>query len=243
MKNNTVTQLNPPVSMLTAVEKNLENNSTAMYKAKAVFDPALLVMLQPNSPQSEALRSLRSQLLLRWFNLGNQSLAIVGANLGEGCSYVSANLAITFAQLGMRTLLIDANLRHSSQHRLFNLKNDIGLADILSGHTGKVVIDPLDAIDNLSILTAGAASTHSQQLLSRASFTELIKQTTAQYDVVLVDTAPAMLSSDAQAAAAACSGVVFVSRLNHTRLADLTEMRDQLAITNAKVVGSVINDF
>ncbi|MBC7755465.1 MAG: polysaccharide biosynthesis tyrosine autokinase [Bdellovibrio sp.] len=241
MKNNIVTQLNPPVSMLPNFDKNLESNT--IFKAKPGFGSTLISLTQPNSLQSESLRSLRSQLLLRWFNLGNKSLAIVGANLGEGCSYVSANLAIAFAQLGMRTLLIDANLRDPNLHRLFNLKNDIGLSNILSGHTGQVVIDPLDSIDNLSILGAGAISTHSQQLLSRASFTELIKQTTAQYDVVLVDTAPAMLSADAQAAAAACSGVVLVSRLNQTKLADLKEMRNQLAITNAKIVGSVINDF
>jgi protein-tyrosine kinase len=241
MKNNTLTQLPPPVSMLAAVEKNSVND--AILKARDQFGSTLITLSQPNSPQSEALRSLRSQLLLRWFNLGNKSLAIVGANLGDGCSYVSANLAITFAQLGMRTLLIDANLRDPTQHRLFNLKNEIGLSDILSGHTGQVVIDPLGAIDNLSILGAGAVSAHSQQLLSRTSFTELIKQTIAQYDVVLADTAPVMLSADAQAAAAACSGVVLVSRLNHTKLAHLTEMRNQLAITSAKIVGSVINEF
>ena len=116
MKNNTVTQLNPPVSMLPNLNKSLESN--AIFKAKAEFGSTLISLTQPNSPQSESLRSLRSQLLLRWFSLGNKSLAIVGANLGEGCSYVSANLAIAFAQLGMRTLLIDGNLRDPSLHRL-----------------------------------------------------------------------------------------------------------------------------
>ena len=75
------------------------------------------------------------------------------------------------------------------------------------------------------------------------SFIELMKQITPQYDVVLVDTAPATTTADAQAAAACCSGVLLVSRLNHTKLAHLTEMRDQIAITGAKIVGSVINDF
>ena len=239
MNNNTVTQLNPPISALTAVE----NNHSNMHSVKNEFGPALFVLKQANSQQSEALRSLRSQLMLRWFNLGNKSLALVGANLGEGCSYLTANLAVLFAQLGLRTLLVDANLRDPSQHRLFNLKNEIGLSDILAGHAGQVVINPLGTIENLSVLSAGSISGNAQELLSRTAFIELMKQITPQYDVVLVDTAPGTMTADAQAAAACCSGVLLVSRLNHTKLSHLTEMRDQIAITGAKIVGSVINDF
>ena len=243
MNNNTVTQLNPPISILSAVEKNMENNHSNIPNAKNEFGPALFVLKQANSQQSEALRSLRSQLMLRWFNLGNKSLALVGANVGEGCSYLSANLAVVFAQLGLRTLLIDANLRDPSQHRLFNLKQEIGLSDILAGHAGQLVINPLGTIENLSVLSAGSLLSNAQALLSRTTFIELMKQITPQYDVVLVDTAPATTTADAQAAAACCSGVLLVSRLNHTKLSHLTEMRDQIAITDAKIVGSVINDF
>ena len=243
MKNNTITQLNPPVSTLTAVEKNLENNHSNIHSTKNELGSALFVLKQANSQQSEALRSLRSQLMLRWFNLGNKSLALVGTNMGEGCSYLAANLAIVFAQLGLRTLLVDTNLRDPCQHHLFNVKNEIGLSDILAGHTGQVVINPLDTIENLSVLSAGSIKRNAQELLSRTTFTELMKQVTAQYDVVLVDTAPSTMTADAQAAAACCAGVLLVSRLNHTKLSHLTEMRDQIAITGAKIVGSVINDF
>ena len=243
MKNNTVTQLNPAVSTLTAVEKNLEDNHSKMYSAKNEFGSALFVLKQPNSQQSEALRSLRSQLMLRWFNIGNKSLALIGTNMGEGCSYLAANLAIVFAQLGLRTLLVDANLRDPNQHHLFNLKSEIGLSDILAGHTGQVVINPLNTVENLSVLSAGSIQGNAQELLSRATFTELMKQVTAQYDVVLVDTAPSIMTADAQATAASCAGVLLVSRLNHTKLSHLTEMCDQIAITGAKIVGSVINDF
>lgn len=241
--NNTVTQLNLPVSPLAATDKNLENNRVNMRSVSNDLGPALFVLKQPNSPQSEAMRQLRSQLTLRWFNLGNKSLALVGANLGEGCSYLAANLAVVFAQLGLRTLLIDANLRDPCQHRLFNLKNEIGLSDILAGDAGQLVINPLAAIENLSVLSAGTLLGNTQALLSRTTFIELMKQITPQYDVVLVDTAPGTMTADAQAAAACCSGALLVSRLNHTKLSELTEMRDQIEITGAKIVGSVINDF
>lgn len=243
MNNHTVTQLNPVVSMFTALENNLEHNHSTRHSAKNEFGSALFVIKQPNSQQSEALRSLRSQLLLRWFNAGNKSMALVGTNIGEGCSYLAANLAVVFAQLGLRTLLVDANLRDPSQHRLFNLKNEIGLSDILAGHAGQVVINPLGTIENLSILSAGSIPSNAKELLSRTTFTELMKQITPQYDVVLVDTAPGTMTADAQAAAACCPGVLLVSRLNHTKLSHLADMRDYIAITGAEIVGSVINDF
>lgn len=241
--NNTVTQLNLPVSQLAAVDNHLENNRVNMRSVINDFGPALFVLKQPNSPQSEAMRQLRSQLTLRWFNLGHKSLALVGANFGEGCSYLAANLAVVFAQLGLRTLLIDANLRDPCQHRLFNLKNEIGLSNILAGDAGQLVINPLVTIENLSVLTAGTLLSNTQGLLSRTTFIELMKQITPQYDVVLVDTSPSAVTADAQAVAACCSGALLVSRLNHTKLYQLTEMRDQIAITGAKIVGSVINDF
>ena len=242
MSINSIPHINQPVSKLAAVEK-VVGNFIVKPNIKPDFDAALVSILLPNSPQAESIRSLRSQLLLRWFNVGNKSLAIVGANLGEGCSFVAANLAVTFAQLGMRTLLIDTDLREPRVHHIFKLKNDVGLSDILSGKTGQVIINPLESIENLSILSAGATQLNAQELLSGAGFGELLTQTTEQYDVVLVDTAPAILSADAQAAASVCAGALLVSHLNHTKHTQLIEMRDLIAVTNAKIVGSVINDF
>ena len=165
------------------------------------------------------------------------------ANVTTGTLSALAGLRNDTQQLGLRTLLVDANLRDPNQHRIFNLKNEIGLSDILAGHTGQVVINPLDMIENLSVLSAGSISGNAQELLSRTTFIELMKQITPQYDVVLVDTAPGTMTSDAQAAAACCSGVLLVSRLNHTKLSHLADMRDYIAITGAEIVGSVINDF
>jgi Mrp family chromosome partitioning ATPase len=79
--------------------------------------------------------------------------------------------------------------------------------------------------------------------LSRVAFKGFIKEAITNYDVVLIDTAPVSMTADAQATVAHSGGALMVSRLNHTRIADLTEMRDQIAITGAQIVGSVINDF
>ncbi len=148
-----------------------------------------------------------------------------------------------FSQLGERTLLIDANMRDPRQHIIFNLKENRGLSDIVAGRAGLDVVSQLEFFENLSVLGAGTIPPNPQELLNRASFSYFINQANNNYDIVIIDTSPATISADAQAVVARCGGALLVSRLNHTRLADITELRSQIAVTGAQVVGAVINDF
>lgn len=214
-----------------------------LHAGQGNFSAELVAAYQPFTQQVEALRALRNQLIMRWFSEGYKSLAIVGANPGEGCSHLAANLAIVFSQLGERTLLVDANLRDPRQHTIFNLKENRGLSDILAGRAGMDVITRVESFVDLSVLGAGTIPPNPQELLSRATGIGFMSQAIAHYDVVLVDTAPAAVAADAQATVARCGGALLVSRLNHTRLSDLAEVRDQIAVTGARVVGAVINDF
>lgn len=207
------------------------------------FGAELVAAYQPFSKEVEALRALRSQLVLRWFSEGFKSLAIVSAHAGEGASHVAANLAVVFSQLGERTLLVDANLRQPRQHKIFNLKESRGFSDILAGRAGLEMVTRIESFVDLSVLGAGTIPPNPQELLSRSSFADFMNQVINQYDVVLVDTAPAMLSSDAQTTVARSGGALLVSRLNHTLISNLAEVRDQIAVTGARVVGAVINDF
>ena len=207
------------------------------------FSKALVAAYQPFSPQVEALRALRSQLVLRWFNEGNKALAVVSANADEGCSDLAANLAVVFSQLGERTLLIDANLREPSQHLIFNLRERRGLSDILIGRASMDVVTKIDSLADLYVLGAGTVPPNPQELLSRKSFTELISRTRDQYDVVIIDTPPAVITSDAQTIAARCGGALLVSRLNKTRLSDLTNVRDQLLMSDVQIVTALVNDL
>jgi polysaccharide biosynthesis transport protein len=207
------------------------------------FNAELIAIKQPNAPQVEALRVLRSQLLKRWFSEGHRSLAIVSANAGEASCYLAANLAVIFSQLGKSTLLIDANLRDPHQHVIFNIKANVGLSEILAGHAGFDALTESETLENLSVLAAGSVSQSSHELLSQDIFTEFMKKAVAQYEIVLIDAAPTALTADAQDTLARCEGALIVSRLNHTRLSDLIELRDQITVSDVKLVGSVINDF
>jgi len=219
------------------------NNNLAQSIANNSYNKELISLSRPNSNQTEALRKLRSQLMLRWFNNDRHTLAILAATENVGCSYVAANLSVLFAQLGLRTLLIDANLRAPKQHEIFNLNLSMGLAELLAVNASVEVIPHAGPVENLSILCAGDIPANSLELLSRKSFTQLIHQVKTHFDVVLIDTSPAMTSSDAQTVVASCDGAMLVSRLNKTKLADLNEVKNQISITKAQIVGGVINQF
>lgn len=207
------------------------------------FSKELVAAYEPFSQQVEAYRALRSQLMMRWFKEGNKALAVVSANHGEGISYLTANLAVVFSQLGARTLLIDANMREPRQHAIFNLKDNAGLSDIIVGRAGLEAVAEIESIQDLYVLSAGTIPPNPQELLGRASFTYLMKIAAENYDVVLVDTPPAKESADAQSSVERCGGALLISRLNHTKLSDIADMRNQIQMTGAKVVGAVINDF
>ncbi len=221
----------------------LQFNYPYLQAGQGNYSNELVAAYQPFSKQVEALRALRSQLMMRWFNESNKSLAIVSAGAGEGVSYLAANLAVMFSQLGERTLLVDANMRDPRQHKIFNLKENRGLSDIIAGRAGLEVVSRVEFFEDLSVLGAGTTPPNPQELLNRARFTHFINYASSKYDVVLVDTSPANDSADAQVTVARCGGALLVSRLNHTRLSDITEVRNQIAVTGAHVVGAVINDF
>lgn len=206
------------------------------------LDPELIAAFHPRDPKVEALRVLRSQIALRWYS-EHKSMIVTGARSGQGTSHVTANLAVVFSQLGERTLLIDADLRNPRQHHLFRLQNNLGLSDILAGRASKDVIRSVAGMANLALLTAGTVPPNPQELLGRPALAELLNSLAAQYDVILIDTPPALDCSDAQTLSARIGGVLIVARRHHAKTADIEEVKRQLAIAGAATVGAVLNDF
>ena len=199
----------------------------------------------PFSPQVEALRALRAQLMLRWFDhdAARTALAIVSASRGEGRSYIAANLAVVFSQLGERTLLIDADLRHARQHQLFGMENRVGLTAILSGRAGLDAIHRIPGLLGLSVLPAGTLPPNPQELLARAAFAQLLDQLAANYDVVLLDSPPAAETADAQTLAVRAGAALVVVRKNSSRTWRVRGISDSVAQAKATIVGAVLNDF
>lgn len=207
--------------------------------------PELVAAYAPFHRRVEELRALRTQLLIRWFNSTHQHrvLAVVSPSTGEGRTYVSANLAIVFSQLGERTLLIDADLRSPRQHRLFNISDRVGLSTVLAGRVDHSAVVTVPGFAGLSLLPAGAPPPNPQELLSRAGLARLLQDLQTKFDVILIDTPPAKLYADAQSVTYHAGGAVVLARKNHTRLADTKNVIRDLNDTGAQVVGAIMNTF
>ncbi|HXA46010.1 MAG TPA: chain length determinant protein tyrosine kinase EpsG [Burkholderiaceae bacterium] len=214
-----------------------------LQKGQGEFSSELLAAYQPFTPQVESLRAIRSQLMLRWLTGGRKSLSLVSVNSGEGTSFIAANLAVVFSQLGEHTLLVDANLRTPRQHEIFKLKSKQGLSDILAGRADLGAIAKIDSFVDLSVLPAGTLPPNPQELVSRSAFAEMSARLANKFDVVLYDVPGYFAGGDALAIAACTGGVLLVVRKNHTRLADIAKASEQLRAGGAEIVGSLLVDF
>lgn len=204
----------------------------------------LVAAYQPFNPQVEALRTLRTQLMLRWFGPEQKALAVISAERGEGRSYVAGNLAVVFSQLGERTLLIDADLRHPRQREMFSIPPGKGLSDILAGKASEEVISRVPVFSDLCVLPAGTLAPNPQELLNRPQFSQLLGGLLAQrYDVVLLDTSAGMLTADAQTVAAGAGGALVVARQDVTRLSAANRLSTVIANAGSKIIGAVLNKF
>jgi len=205
----------------------------------------LVVGYEPFHPRAEELRALRTQLLIRWSTAGlrQRVLAVVSPGAGEGRSYVAANLAVVFSQLGERTLLIDADLRTPRQHRIFNVPDRVGLSAVLSGRADRCAIVQVLEFGRLSLLPAGAPPPNPQDLLSRPALGVFLQEVWTEFDIVLIDTPPEKLYADAQSVAFRAGSAIVLARKDHTRLADTTRVIRELSDTGARIVGTVLNAF
>ena len=208
--------------------------------AEASLSPELTAATAPYSKEAEALRSVRSELLLRWFNDGRKTLAIGSARADEGASYLAANLAVLFAQMGRKVLLIDANMRQPRQQEIFNLGNGMGLSDILAERVPSVQVRTVKPFHTLNVLPAGSPPPNPAELLARPSFGALLSGLETSYDIILLDTAPSQLSSDFLLAAARVGGMLIAARRNVSRLNPLAELKEKITLTGAHVVGAVV---
>jgi chain length determinant protein tyrosine kinase EpsG len=209
--------------------------------ADSGLDPTLVAAHQPFGAAAEGLRELRSQLQLRWFNEKEHTLAICAPRRRSGSSHLAANLAISFAQLGERTLLIDANFRKPSQHSLFNAMPGAGLSHLLIGRCGlDEALVPIAPFADLKVLFAGTQPPNPQELLSRVTFRYLLETSSSNFDVVIIDTPPILEYSDAQIVASVTGGCLLAARRHKTRVTDIERAREKFAPTRAAILGTAI---
>ncbi len=203
----------------------------------------LVAATDPDSDAVEHLRSLRSQLMLRWFENGedHRGLAVVSPGAGEGRSYIAANLAVLFSQLGKRTILIDGDLRSPRQHEIFGVPGRVGLSAVLAGRAGWEAVNEIKAVPGLWLLPAGAVPPNPQELLARPGFARLIAALHATYEVILIDTPAAETCADAGTIAARAGAALMVACRDRSSMPRLGSLASDLRQFGITIVGAVLN--
>ena len=202
----------------------------------------LVVAVEPYGAQAEAFRDLRSKIMANDEQHGRLPLAIVSPDHGDGRTYVAANLAVTFSQLGERTVLVDGNLRAPGIHKLFGLKERASLSDLLNGRRPAKPFDRSADLPGLFIMQVGAPPPNPLELLQQPMFGILLRELQREFDRVIVDTPPARHTADARVIAATCRQSVLVGRHGKTEARTMNLLVDRLRRTQATIAGVVLND-
>lgn len=210
------------------------------------LSPELVSLNQPFSQQAEAFRAIRSQIMMRVF--GDQdgvrrALAVVSPDSGDGKTYFCANIAVALAQLGGRTLLVDADLRGPRQHEVFNIPNGSGLSGILSGRAENQVVQQVADVPSLFILPVGITPPNPLELVERPAFGLLMRELLSKFDHVVVDTPAGVYGTDGQVIAARCGAALVVARKNTSRVGALQDLVTNLSESPARLAGVIFNEF
>jgi chain length determinant protein tyrosine kinase EpsG len=198
--------------------------------------PELVAFHQPFSKQVEAIRAIRSWVMMRVFSEPQQTrraLAVVSPNSGDGKTFFAANLAVTLAQLGGRTLLVD----------VFRMPNQHGLSAILAGRTEKRVVQQIPAIPGLFLLPVGIGPPNPLELLERPVFALLMRELTSKFDHVIVDTSAGEFGADPAVISAKCGAALVVARKNASRISALKDLAGVLNRSTATVAGVIVNEY
>ena len=207
----------------------------------------LIVNEDPKSPISEIFRTLRTNIQFTNTKNNLQSLLVTSTLTGEGKSWISANLATTFAQAGKKVIILDADMRKGRQYKIFDISPRPGLSNYLSGVTEyDKEVDLADylqetEIDNLFVIPAGNVPPNPSELLVSESMINLLENLKNICDIVIIDGPPTQLVTDSLILARIADSTVIVAESNKTKKESLRRIVDNIQKVGGKIAGVVVN--
>lgn len=202
----------------------------------------LVALTAPRSPEAEAYRVLRTNLRFSSLDKPLETLVVTSAGPGEGKSTTAANLAIVFAQAGSRVLLIDADLRRPSIHKLLQVPNNIGLTTALVqlGNRPEEFVQAT-ALQNLFVLTSGPVPPNPAELLGSARMQDLLAKLHESYDLIVIDSPPVLAVADATILSNQVDGTLLVASAGETRIEMLLRALERMDGVGIRPLGVVLN--
>ncbi len=201
----------------------------------------LITIADPRSAVSEAYRTLRTNIQFSSLDRALRTILITSTVAEEGKSTTLANLAVTFAQGGNRTIAVDSDLRRPSLHRLFGVPNEAGLTTMVLEERNDLLLQSTD-VPNLSVLPSGPLPPNPSELLASRRMERIVEILKAEADFVLFDCPPIVAVSDAAVLAPRVDGVLLVVSSGKTKRDSAARAKAQLETVNANIIGAVLNN-
>lgn len=203
---------------------------------------SLITLEKPKSSLSEKFKGIRTNIIFSNPNEEVQTVVFSSEKIGAGKSTISANVAITYAQAGYKTLLIDGDMRKPTQHNLFNKSNNIGLSNLIIKNDGiDDYIDNIQNVKNLDILTSGPVPPNPSELIGSNNFYLIFKTLKEKYDMIIIDTPPVNTVTDAQLFAELSKFVILVVDVTKNDKNAIKKSKELIEKTGAKILGVVLN--
>lgn len=207
------------------------------------FTPDLVTLVGDRPYEAEAIRTIRTHVIARHLRDGRRGLAVCAATKGVGCSFTAANLAVSMAQVGISTLLVDGNMREPQMEEFIRPP---GLADGLRQCVANDALPSAylhaEVIPNLSVLYSGGVAPNAQEILGGAPFRSMVERCLRDFEMTIIDTPPLSQCADALRIASMIGYTLVVARTNVSKSRDLAALAQQLQEDGARVVGTVLNE-
>ncbi|WML58616.1 CpsD/CapB family tyrosine-protein kinase [Neobacillus sp. PS2-9] len=201
----------------------------------------LITAIAPKSPISEQYRTIRTNIQYSSIDSEIRAMMVTSSGPGEGKSTTAANLAVTFAQLGKKVLLVDGDLRKPTVHHTFAVNNQVGFTTVLTKQASleKAVVETEE--QDLYILTSGPIPPNPAELLSSKSMELFIEEAKQNFDYVIFDTPPLLAVADPQILANQCDGSILVVYSERTEIDQAKKSKELLENAKGKLLGVVLN--
>lgn len=206
-----------------------------------MIDQRVIVHNSPKSIYAEAYRTIRSNIKFSSTDKEIKSILITSSGPEEGKSVTSINVAAAFASIGNRVLIIDADMRKPNLHKIMKTNNKSGLTNILSDHKDYKVVVNKTEINNMDIITCGPIPPNPSEILCSNSMKVFIEEVKKNYDIVIIDTPPVGIVTDAQVLTTLVDGVLLVVASGKTKVEEAKKAKELLQNVNANILGVILN--